>query len=119
MIFGGVLSCAALLAWLWLRLDLPRVPCPFRQALGVPCPTCGSTRLVEALLQGDLASAFWSNPLVFLGFAVLGVWACASTIIRIFKWPTPRWRVTSGEWLWARVAVVSLTLVGWAYLVLS
>src|SRR3712207_7296695 len=31
----------------------------FRALTGVPCVTCGATRAATALLQGDVATAFW------------------------------------------------------------
>jgi hypothetical protein len=38
--------------------------CPFRELLGVPCVTCGSTRALVALARIDLGAAFGWNPLV-------------------------------------------------------
>lgn len=45
--------------------------CLVRAVTGVPCPTCGSTRSVLAVAQGDVAGAFMANPLVFTGGIVL------------------------------------------------
>ena len=42
--------------------DLP--PCFFHQITGLPCPTCGGTRAVLALLSGDVPGALHANPLV-------------------------------------------------------
>jgi Protein of unknown function (DUF2752) len=47
--------------------------CPFRTVTGWDCPFCGGTRLGGALLHGDLVSAFWFNPVVFVGLGVLSV----------------------------------------------
>lgn len=47
---------------------LPRFPpmttCRVEQALGLKCPTCGGTRALESLLQGDLAQALRYNLFV-------------------------------------------------------
>jgi len=40
--------------------------CPFRVFLGMPCPGCGMTRAVEALLHFDIARALYLNPTIFL-----------------------------------------------------
>lgn len=45
----------ALLAW--------GPPCLFTLALGHPCPGCGMTRALLALLHGDLAAAWGHNRL--------------------------------------------------------
>ena len=39
--------------------------CHLRRWTGVPCPTCGTTRGVLAVLDGDWLGAWRSNPLVF------------------------------------------------------
>ncbi len=37
--------------------------CLFRSATGIPCPSCGTTRSVQALLHGNWPQALWLNPL--------------------------------------------------------
>lgn len=41
---------------------LPR--CPFNFLTGLDCPACGSTRMVYALLHGDLSAAWHYNPVM-------------------------------------------------------
>jgi hypothetical protein len=48
--------------------------CAFRLATGLPCPTCGGTRSVLALVQWRLGEAFWWNPLVALGCIAMCAW---------------------------------------------
>ncbi|MHC4602341.1 MAG: DUF2752 domain-containing protein [Planctomycetota bacterium] len=43
--------------------------CPYRELLGEPCPLCGMTRAVGAVLRGDFHGAVSLNPLSI--FAVL------------------------------------------------
>ena len=37
--------------------------CFFKSLTGYPCPTCGTTRSVKLLFDGDLAGAFLMNPI--------------------------------------------------------
>jgi hypothetical protein len=43
----------------------PRPFCLFKAATGVPCPGCGITRSVVAILRGDFARAWRTNPASF------------------------------------------------------
>jgi hypothetical protein len=43
-------------------LGLPMPPCPMKQITGVPCATCGMTRMAQALAGGHLARAFHWHP---------------------------------------------------------
>jgi hypothetical protein len=43
--------------------------CLFKQVSGLPCPSCGTTRSVGHILQGDISNAVKINP---LGFIALG-----------------------------------------------
>nr|WP_255549561.1 DUF2752 domain-containing protein [Corynebacterium sp. TAE3-ERU12] len=56
--------------------------CPSKALLGVNCPICGCSRMVQALVQGDFVAAAQFNALgvaavVFLIWAWL-VWGAAS-----------------------------------------
>jgi len=102
-VFGVVLVLAAALAAVWLRL-------------GLPLPLCHS-RMVQALLSGEIGQALVLNPLLFLGLAGVAVWALIATAVRLFGLPTWRVRIGSREWLVVRVAVVAMFFSDWIYLV--
>ena len=62
-------------AWKCLRLTpvalllagiYAHIGCPIRYVTGIPCPGCGITRAVLALLRLDFTEAFHFHPLVFL-----------------------------------------------------
>jgi hypothetical protein len=45
--------------------------CLLKNTVGLPCPSCGTTRSVLHLLQGDLSTAFFLNPLGIIAFVVM------------------------------------------------
>jgi hypothetical protein len=70
-------------------LALPQVVlCPLRRLTGVPCPFCGMTRSVTALVHGDVGASLVWNPggmmVVALAVALLVLW-------RIHRVTIPAW----------------------------
>jgi hypothetical protein len=81
-IWGGLALALVALKPLWPLVEPFVWPCLFHSTTGVPCPTCGATRSVLALLEGDLPRAVTFNPLVFaatvvfvLGGIIAPLWA--------------------------------------------
>jgi hypothetical protein len=114
---GGALVVGAFLAALWIRLDLPRPICIFKEWTGLPCPTCGATRMIEALLSGEiLAAASW-NPLLFAGLAALALWAAASTARLLLG--LPAWKLVTVRWerIGLRIFAVGALALCWIYLI--
>ena len=61
------LACCAGYAWLAIILHQQRTNdlslCIFKKATSIPCPSCGSTRSVLALMHGDFISSILWNPM--------------------------------------------------------
>lgn len=49
-------------------------PCPLYALTGIQCPACGTTRMVHALLHGDLAAAWHFNAVMLLAGLPLLAW---------------------------------------------
>lgn len=80
----GVWVGVAVVAHLGLmRLELPAWPCPVQHALGIPCPGCGLSRAIVALLHGD-----WLAALRLHAFAPL-LLAALALIIGMAVLPEP------------------------------
>jgi hypothetical protein len=120
LLFAAVLLLGGAVAAGWLLLGLPVPPCTLKTLTGMPCPTCGMTRMADAAVHGRPLEAFLWNPLVALGaLGVLGAGA-VSGVRRILG--RPRLRLVLDR-LWernlARLAALLALLGGWIYLVLS
>jgi hypothetical protein len=116
-VVGAVLVAGAALAAAWLRLGLPIPACAFREWTGIPCPTCGTTRLVASVLSGDLPGAFVRNPLVFCALAAAALFAAVSTTCRLLGLRVPRIELRARERLALRVLAAFALAAGWAWVV--
>lgn len=72
------LAAACVVGYAWLIWEYRRTHvdgaggvCLIKHVTGIPCPSCGSTRSVQALLHGDVANALWLNPLGIVLFVLL------------------------------------------------
>jgi hypothetical protein len=79
--------CLGGYAWLiwfvWTGSSSVVTVCPLHQVTGLPCPSCGATRSIGALLSGDMVQALWYNPLGLIlaaGLVVLPVWLAADLL---------------------------------------
>ncbi|MDM1048312.1 DUF2752 domain-containing protein [Sphingobacterium hotanense] len=56
------------LIWLYIDYHSPTgtTLCPIKHVTGYPCPSCGTTRSVKSLLDGDIMQAIMINPLGLL-----------------------------------------------------
>ncbi len=65
---------ACLVGYVWVYLNLIQVVntqnhfevCFIKRVLNIPCPSCGTTRSIAAILSGDLKMALYLNPFGFL-----------------------------------------------------
>jgi hypothetical protein len=116
-VVGALIAVGCALTAVWLRLGLPRPICVLREWTGIPCPTCGTTRLLEALLSGDILGALAWNPLVFFFLAAVAMWTALSATRFALRLPTWRPVLSPRERLAAGVLAVAGLIGGWAWVV--
>jgi hypothetical protein len=73
--------------------------CPLQRAFGWQCPFCGMTHGTVALLHGDIAQVFRTNP-----FAIVYVVGLALMIASVFGFVWAPFRSTRLQW--AKTAVI-------------
>lgn len=56
--------------------------CWFQATIGVPCPGCGSSRALQAIVRRDFAEAFFWHPLIVLSLIILPVLAVRHSVFR-------------------------------------
>ena len=116
-----VMPLCALVLGLVSRIPLAWLPaCRFHRATGWPCPSCGVSRALAALMRGDLASTWRLQPLlVIMAGLALGYIAYAVVVVAA---RLPRLRVTAftpTDRRWLAISLIALILANWAYLVLA
>ncbi len=84
-------------------------PCPTRTLLGITCPGCGSARMLQSLVRGDLEGALHYNAVGLLAVVVL-VWSYAVWLAsRLGARPAPRWQ----DWRWAPAVTLAVVAAWW------
>lgn len=116
-LFVGVGMLVVLgVAWAVSKIPARLIPpCGFHVVTGHPCPTCGATRMVLRVLQGNLPEAFRMNPFLFIVAALLALWVACGLAARLFgrdlTLEVSR-REEAGIW----IALFAGFLLNWAYL---
>ncbi len=95
-LWGGAALAGAAAAPFARAVAAASPSCLFRALTGVPCPTCGGTRALLALVRFDVPSALAWNPLVTLAalvFVLGGLVALARALTGrgVPDGPPPRW----------------------------
>ena len=121
MIWGSVGTVLAGLGYILFLLApqlLGRATiCLFKAGTGVPCPTCGTTRVLQALSGGDLMTALVMNPLAVLAlvggaFYLAYAWLVMAGALRPAR---PGW-LTPPMPLWLRLGLPLVVVANWLYL---
>lgn len=85
-----------LLLIIWMVYVLCGIPCPIKAVFGVPCPTCGVTHAMIALLKRDFMGYVAYNPMAV--FLVVDVWVAIH--MRYFK------RARTIMWIYLSVTLI-------------
>jgi Protein of unknown function (DUF2752) len=117
IIYGGIVLLA-LLAGRFLPVLALAPSCVFKALAGVPCPLCASTRSIVYLSHGDVASAFFMNPLVLAGALAALVYLFYSLFTLLLDVPRIVVDLSGKEKGRIRALAALLILSNWLYLVL-
>ncbi len=111
ILVAGFLGGAA-----WLALGLPTPHCLLRVVTGIPCLTCGGTRCVRSLAEGDVGLALAWNPGVALAAFLALAFAIYAAVALVFKMRVRLRGIGRIGWRVIRVVVFAALIGNWAYL---
>ena len=122
-----LLSAACAVGFIWLAITYNRSAlnvidpgvCLFKRFTNVPCPSCGSTRSVLSLLQGDFLGGLYWNPFGFILMTILVVaplwilYDLAGRKASLFNFYTKTELLLNRKWI-AILAIV-IVLMNWIW----
>lgn len=86
-----MLACAAGYSWLFFSLSTNHTDqhtasiCLMKNTIGLPCPSCGSTRAVEAIIHAQFMQALMLNPIGYVVAAfmlIIPVWITRDLLLK-------------------------------------
>jgi hypothetical protein len=112
----GIVWAAGAVVWLG-TFGVPPIACAFRSITGLPCPTCGTTRALVALVHGAWRESLALHPLVVPAVLGGGVYVAYALTVSLFRRPRLRVRLSARDWWVARAAVLTMVVGVWSYLI--
>ena len=105
-------AAAALVLWGRESLSIFFMPCRINQLTGYNCLSCGATRSTLALIDGDIARAFYYNPL-YVVFLCWSVYLYIRLVVSLIIKPYRRYALQL-NWKWAAAVaaiIVAFTII--------
>ena len=117
LLWGTVAVVLLMLATRAEQLAQTLPVCTFKALVGIPCPTCGATRVTLALASLDFSAALRINPLATVALMAFVVGGLIAGLSALWGRPLkePGWNLRPIE----RLGVVAVVVANWAYLVSS
>jgi len=113
----GIIAVLVLATARLLPVERMLPACIFRRITGLPCLTCGGTRAIVHLSQGNLLVSLALNPLIsmiLLGAIVLLIAGVAALLLDL---PRPILILSRREGTMLRVIIAAMIAIHWTYLI--
>ncbi len=115
LLWGAVSVTLVAVSPLASRLASLLPACRFKALLGIPCPTCGSTRAALDLASFDLVGALVRYPLATVGWTLLIGGGLVAGIAALLGYGVPE--LPNRLSLAVKLGLLALFLANWAYLI--
>lgn len=93
--------------------------CIFKNVTGIPCPSCGTTRAVQLILQGKIIESLYMNPfgiIVTVLMAAAPLWILFDVIVQkesflvFYKKAEETIRIK-----WLSIVLIILVVINWTW----
>jgi hypothetical protein len=119
-------ACTAGMAWTGYLLYHPHLvndatvtPCLIKHVTRLPCPSCGSSRAVLTLMQGDVIQSVYWNPFGLLIFSIMvasPLWITYDLVTKRNSFFTAYQNIErSLRVKWVAVSAIVLVLINWIW----
>ncbi len=102
----------------WRRsVGLPPVFCPFKSLTTWPCLTCGGTRALGALVDGQLWTSLRLNPAVATAGLLSSLYLPYAVLVAHLRTRRVRVLLAPRDWTLLRWSVAVTAVASWAFLI--
>ncbi len=115
LLTGALLIALGIVAAALPGIENGPVACPFRAVTGLPCPTCGLTRVTHWLMRGDVGRALAINPFDTLFLLIAVPLFAALWVANLAGRFTVRISMSPVEQRVAWVLLAAAALANWTY----
>ncbi|MFB3892371.1 MAG: DUF2752 domain-containing protein [Phycisphaerae bacterium] len=114
VVVAGWLGLIATTVWLSHRTGVEVPLCMLKRVTGVPCPTCGGTRMGLSMLRGDVVRAWQFNPMLATVLSVGGL----VVLVQLVFGRAIRLNLTRRQRKVFWAAIIAAAGANWAYVIL-
>jgi hypothetical protein len=121
------LSSACTAGYIWLILTFHRNSsgiiepgvCLFKRITTIPCPSCGITRSILCLLNGDFTGALYWNPfgaILAMALIIIPIWICYDLVGHkdtLFKTYNRAELILRRKWI--ALPLIGLVVLNWIW----
>lgn len=119
VLWSLILTAGAVPFAFWLARWLPLPPCNMQQWLGLPCPTCGTSRTIRHLFAGEIWPAVQMSPGAVLGLILAGGFTLYAVTVVAFKLPRLRVAMKPRTRFWLLIGACTLLAANWVYVAIQ
>lgn len=119
MIIYGAISIIFIMASRFFSPLTFGIKCIFKSIFKIPCPTCGTYRVLFNIAHFAFTDAFLNNPLIFISLLILLLIMLFSIITLSLRLTKYKISFSGNERKYLLLSILSLIISNWIYLIIA